>query len=231
MAKWQTALNLWDSWRLSVDQVRNELLSKYGGIRRLTSRTRKEDEFLSDLLDEIPDIYERIIAKDIGLKPDSSYYDDFLYTWMHYILPEVIDEYIPDYDLSQLTNKNQQNIWHSYDVENRQGRFVAIYSVNWIPGKVNMNDIITKIQDMEWPSPARIIRIKKGGRPSEEDKQNLEAITCALLKDKQRLTHIEIGRYFDWAIEPNEWGKPKTSQTSMNRVKLGRKLIKSLASK
>jgi hypothetical protein len=223
--RWQEALMCWDSWQDSVKQARNELLTKYDGITSLRSHTREDNEFLGDLLDEISDIYERVIAKDVRFEPDSIYYEDFLYTWMHDVIPELIAEYNPEWEWEDASQKKQLDIWQS-SIANKKGRgYEVIHSVNWKAGKVKLGDVLTKIQSMEWPSAEHVKLFARGGKPSTEYRTALEAITCAILKDKQHFTHIEIGVFFGWEIQQNEYEKPKSSQTSYNRVKQGRKIL------
>ena len=226
-AKWQEALKLWGSWQNSLDQARSELLSKYDGTKRLISRARKDDNFLGDLFDEMSDIYQRVIAKDIGFKSDSSYYEDFLYTWMHSVLPELIDEYDPDFDM--VSDKRPLNIWLSSKLIPRQeGGFTIIDSVSWVRGRVKRTDIPLKIQEMEWLSPAQLEKRRRGGRPSEEDNHDLESVVCAILKDKQGLKHWEIGDYFGWGLQEHNFEKYSTSKNAYIRVRRGREILRKI---
>jgi len=227
--RWQEALMCWDSWQDSVKQARNELLTKYGGLRQLVARGREDDSFLGDLLDEISDIYDRTIAKDVGFNSDSLYYEDFLYTWMHDVLPELINEYDPELEYEDLSQEKRPDVWNSYDAERKGRGFEVIYSVNWVAGKVTKDEVITKIHSMEWPSIARVKLEAKGGKPSKEHRNNLRAITCAILKDKQHFTHIDIAAFFGWKIQKDDNEKPKTNLYSYKMVKQGRKILENPA--
>lgn len=223
--RWQEALMCWDSWQNSVNQARDELLSKYGGIRQLVARGREDDSFLGDLLDEISDIYERVIAKDVGFKPDSIYYEDFLYTWMNDVLPELIYEYDPEWEGEDPTQEKRGDVWQSSQGKKKGRGYEVIYSVNWVAGKVTQDEVITKIHSMEWPSIARVKLEAQGGRPSQKHRNNLRAITCAILKDKQHFTHIDIAAFFGWKIQTDDNEKPKTNLNSYKMVKQGRKIL------
>lgn len=75
----------------------------------------------------------------------------------------------------------------------------VIDSVNWYHGEVEPTTVAEVIRRIR-PSDSHLWHLEraKGGRPtvSKEHKTYPEAIVCAVLKDKQRLSYKQIAEQF-----------------------------------
>lgn len=220
---WQEVITHWKEWKHSTDEAREVVLSKHG--EQIKILTAEEPESLDQLIDEVADMGYEFVIKEIGLRPESDYFEDFMFTWMHLVLDEISDEYDRNFILTgELAEKDK--IWIDNKPETRKGKVVIISSINWVKGKVRRGELLKKMKDKDWP-PSGLFKSKgKGGRPSKKDLTNMEAIVCVLLKDRANVQYINIGKLFGWDITKNAYDKHRVCQTARDRVTLGRELLK-----
>ncbi|MFC1956912.1 hypothetical protein ACFLVY_01265 [Chloroflexota bacterium] len=249
--KWQIALNKWDKWVESVKQTKELIQDKYGDLNQLISRSEtiwpedeevtlvtirnvernQEAQALWNLYDKVSEIGSKFVSTAIGLRPNSELFKVFLDYWVHLVLPELTEDYDSDYYSQEyiaehLAKKERAFFWHFSKPTVWLGNDEIIDSIHWCRGKLNTGEIIEKLQKTKWPSIEYVIRKADSGRPSEEDKINLEAIVCYVLNRKQRpkLTYKEIASIFSWKTHEGSSGS-LTSNTVRNRVKLGKELL------
>lgn len=253
--KWQKALEHWDAWDRSIKETRANIEKEHGNISALLERAEtvwpeevddpirlikdarrnKEAEILWNLYDEVQEIGSEFITKQIGLKPGSDFHYIFLNYWIHSVIPELTQDYDPDYYLPEYQAEAEKiKVWPHSRVIRRPGKKeVIIDSVKWIRGEVSPSEIPTLIGHMRWRSSDRLLERAVGGRPSEQDRIKAEAIVAALLKDKQGMTYRKITEQFGWSEPKSQYSRPGSklkdmklmSQTAVNRVRLGRKIL------
>ncbi|MFC2024001.1 hypothetical protein ACFLTJ_00250 [Chloroflexota bacterium] len=249
--KWQIALKHWGTWVESINKARTSIEQEHGDLTQLLSLAEtvwsedvqdssgisrypvrnKEAEILWNLYDKVGEIGSKFIATAIGLRANSELHKVSLDYWVHLVLPELTEDYNPDYYSQEyiaehLAKKERAYFWHFSKPTVWLGNDEIIDSIHWCRGKLNTGEIIEKLQKTKWPSIEYATKKAASGRPSEEDKMNLEAIVCYVLNRKQRpkFTYKEIASIFSWKTHTGSSGS-LTSNTVRNRVKLGKELL------
>ena len=118
--------------------------------------------------------------------------------------------------------------WFEQKVVKKEKELKVVNTVSWYHGEIEANNIARIIPKIKWADRYQwLIRRSKGGRPriSREVTLYPEAIVCALLK-KQGLTYKEIASQFGWRLQSDSYGNQSISNTALNRVKLGRVIMK-----
>jgi hypothetical protein len=174
-----------------------------------------------DIHSECRETAKKFVTREIGLFPSSIQHHVFVDYWLKSVLPEVI--YQPPFE----PNKNT-SVWFDTKVKKIGNEIKIVDSVNWNRGEVSKNEVANYIRkvplevDNSW-----LLKHAKGGRyaRSEELKLYPEAIVCALLKDKQKLVYKEIARIFNWKLSKDDHNISRMSNTTSDRVKLGRRIL------
>jgi hypothetical protein len=243
--KWQQALSHWDKWNRSIMKTRAKIEKEHGNISALLERAEtiwpegvddpirliqdakrnKEAEILWNLYDEVENIGSEFVTKEIGLKSGSYLNYIFLNYWIHSVIPELTQDYDQGYYLLEYqAEADKRNVWPYSRVIRRPGKVVIIDNVNWIRGEVSPSEIPTIIGHMKWRSSARLLKRAAGGRPSEQNEADIEAVVCYVLGYKKGLTEGGIGRIFGWKTRNNDLNKLVSRQVR-KRLKRARELM------
>jgi hypothetical protein len=243
--QWQKALEHWGAWDKSIKRTRAKIEKEHGNISELLERAEtiwpegvddparliqdakmnKEAKVLWNLYDEVENIGSEFITKEIGLKSGLYLNYIFLNYWIHSVIPELTQDYEPDYYLPEYQAKaDKRKVWPYSRVIRRPGKVVIIDSVNWIRGEISPSEIPALIGHMRWRSSDRLLKGAAGGRPSEQNKADMEAIVCYVLRCKKGLTEGGIGRIFDWQTRKNNYNQLVSRQVR-KRLKRAKDLI------
>jgi hypothetical protein len=249
--KWQEAVSHWCRWNESVHNTRVVAEGRHGDMNQLLSRAKPiwvetesgislnsssnaESAILWNLYDEVQYIGSQFISTEVGLKEDSLHHPTLLSYWIHSVIPEITQDYNKNFSAEESrADIERSHVWLSSRVQRKKGKTRVIDSINWYRGTADSSNIEGTLQHISWPSSEQLIEQVEGGRPSQQKRIRLEAIVCALLKDKQGMKHKDITEIFGWSEAKSEISKPgskatntrQMSQTSANRVRLGRQIL------
>ncbi|MFC1938852.1 hypothetical protein ACFLWM_01695 [Chloroflexota bacterium] len=170
--KWQKALKHWGTWVESINKARSSIEQEHGDLTQLLSRAEtvwpedvqdssgishypvrnKEAEFLRNLYDKVGGIGSKFISTAIGLRPNSELNKVFLDYWVHLVLPELKEDYDPDYCSQEyiaehLAKKERAFFLHFSKPTVWLGNDEIIDSIHWCRGRLNTGEIIEKLQE------------------------------------------------------------------------------------
>jgi hypothetical protein len=234
--KWQDVISKWDAWAKSIEAARKEIEKQYGELNKLVAKAdykwhhqEKDSEFafeielnpegkvLWEVHRELRKRASEFVSHEMGLNPSSAIHRVFANFWIESVFPEVKQPPQLQPDL------NNVEIEH---VADKDGKIIS--TLKWDPKSISPLDAFKLfVWESLFTNYDTVLRKTKGGRPRKSRQLTIytEAITCAILKDKQRLRHREIASLFGWTCQRDSYGNLSTSSKGLKRVNFGRKIL------
>ncbi|MFC1931183.1 hypothetical protein ACFLXJ_03150 [Chloroflexota bacterium] len=256
LEKCKEALNSWLVWKESLEIARAKIQKKYGDVDKLIAGAKIEYEVLSKGLPEeniefsvnsaqqkkwkietrLEDIAKDFVIREIGLCADTYIHNVFVGIWVSSISPlfniDVIEERELQEEMESEYRDSRKIYLQTKEKSTTDKRLWS--SVSWYHETVSHHEVAEFLKKLvEWPITKEMARKRSGGRGQKKDTIEIEAVVCALLKDKQGLKYKEINQIFKWKEPGICWSaqeerdtKRLISQTAISRVKLGRSVLK-----